>query len=48
MLNTRISYEWLFQNMRTKYVNKSVGWKLSDGRNIHEHSTLINPSNSAF
>ena len=47
-LNTRISYEWLFQNLRTKYVSKSVGWNLSDGRNAHEHSTFINPSNSAF
>ena len=47
-LNTRISYEWLFQNLRTKYVSKSVGWNLSDGRNAHEHSTFINPSNSTF
>ena len=45
-LNTRINYEWLFQNLRTKY--KSVGWNLSDGRNAHEHSTLINLYNSAF
>ena len=42
VLNTRISHEWLFQNLRTKYVS------LSDGRNAHEHSTFINPSNSAF
>ena len=48
VLNTRISYELLFQNLRTKYVSKSVGWNLSDGRNAHEHSTFINPSNSAF
>ena len=27
---------------------KPVGWKLSDGRNAHEHSTFINPSTSAF
>ena len=47
-LNTRISYEWIFQNLRTKYVSKSVRWNLSDGRNAHEHSTFINPSNSAF
>ena len=47
-LNTRISHEWLFQNLRTKYVSKSVGWNLSDGRNAHRHSTFINPSNSAF
>ena len=49
-LNTRISYEWLFQNLRTKYkyVSNSVGWNLLDKRNIHEHSTFINPSNSAF
>ena len=25
-----------------------VGWNLSDGRNAHEHSTFMNPSNSAF
>ena len=49
-LNTRISYEWLFQNLRTKYkyVSNSVGWNLSDERNVREHSTFINPSNSAF
>ena len=47
-LNTRISYEWLFQNLGTKYVSKSVGWNLSDVRKAHEHSTFINPSNSAF
>ena len=47
-LNTRISYKWLFQNFQTKYVNKSFGWNLSNGRNAHEHSTSINPSNSAF
>ena len=47
-LNTRISHEWLFQNLRTKYVSKSVGWNLSDGRNAHKLSTFINPSNSAF
>ena len=49
-LNTRISYESLFQNLRTKYkyVSSSVGWNLSDKRNAHEHSTFINPSNSAF
>ena len=49
-LNTRISYESLFQNLRTKYknVSSSVGWNLSDERNAHEHSTFINPSNSAF
>ena len=29
-LNTRINYEWLFQNLRTKYVSKSVRWNLSD------------------
>ena len=27
---------------------KSVGWNLSDGRNVLEHSNLTNPSNSAF
>ena len=47
-LNARISYEWLFQNLWTIYVSKSVGWNLSDGRNAHEHSTFINPSNSVF
>ena len=47
-LNNRSSYEWLFQNLRTNYVSKFVGWNLSDGRNAHEHSTFINPSNSAF
>ena len=47
-LNNRISYEWLFQNLRTKYISKSFGWNLSDGRNAHEHSAFINPSNSAF
>ena len=47
-LNARVSYEWVFQNFRTKYVSKSVGWNLSDRRNAHEHSTFINPSNSAF
>ena len=47
-LNTRISYKWLFQNLRTKYVSKSVGWNLQDGRNVHEYQTFINPSNSAF
>ena len=47
-LNTRISYEWLFQNLRTKYVSNSVGWSLSGGRNAHEHSAFINTSNSAF
>ena len=47
-LNIRISYEWLFQNLRTKYVSKSVGWNLSDGRSGHEHSTFINPYNSVF
>ena len=47
-LNTRISYEWLFQNLWTKYVSKSLGWNLPDERNAHEHSTFINPSNSAF
>ena len=49
-LNTRISYEWLFQNLQTKYkyVSNSVGWNLSDERNVREHSTFINPSNSAF
>ena len=47
-LNTRISYEWLFQNLQTKYASKSVGWNLSDGTWTHEHSTFINPSNSAF
>ena len=40
--------EWLFQNLRAKYVSKSVGWNLSDGRNAREHSTFINPSNSVF
>ena len=39
---------WLFQNLQTKYVSKSVRWNLSDGRNAHEHSTFINPSNSSF
>ena len=49
-LNTRIRYEWLFQNLRTKYkyVNNSVGWNLSDERNVREHSIFINSSNSAF
>ena len=47
-LNTRISYEWVFQNLWTKYIIKSVGWNLSDGKNAHKHSTFINPSNSAF
>ena len=47
-LNTRISYEWLFQNLQTKYVSKSVGWNLLDGGNAHEHSTFINPSHSTF
>ena len=47
-LNNRISYEWLFQNLRTKYGSKYFGWNLSDGRNAHEHPTFINPSNSAF
>ena len=47
-LNTRISYEWLYQNLWTKYIIKSVGWNLSDGKNAHKHSTFINPSNSAF
>ena len=49
-LNTRISYEWLFQNLpaKYKYVSSSVGWNLSDERNLREHSTFINPSNSAF
>ena len=47
-LNTRISYEWLLQNLRKKYVSKFVGWNLSDGRNAQEHSTFINPTNSAF
>ena len=47
-LNTRISHECLFQNLRTKYVSKSVGRNLSDGRNAHRHSTFINPSNSVF
>ena len=31
-----------------QYASKSVEWNLSDGRNSHEHSTFINPSNSAF
>ena len=48
LLNIRISYEWLFQNLRMKYVSKSVIWNLSDGRNAHEQSSFINPSNSAF
>ena len=50
VLNTRISYEWLFQNLRTKYtyVSNSFGWNLSDERNVLGHSTFINPSNSAF
>ena len=43
-LNTRISCEWFFQNLRTKHVSKSVGSNLSDGRNAHDHSTFINPS----
>ena len=47
-LKTWISYEWLFQNLRTKHVSKSAGWNLSDGRNAHEHSFFINLSNSAF
>ena len=47
-LNTRISSEWLFQNLRMKYVSKSVGRNLSDGRNTHEQFTFINPSNLAF
>ena len=47
-LNTRISHEWLFQDLRTKYVSKSVGWNLSDGRNAHEHLAFFNHSNSAF
>ena len=49
-LNTRISYEWLFQNLQTKYkyVRNSVGWNLSDERNVREHLFFINPSNSAF
>ena len=47
-LNTRISYEWLFQNFQMKFVSRFVGWNLSDGRNAHEHSTVINPSNSVF
>ena len=47
-LNTRISYEWLFQNLQTKYASKSVRWNLSDGTWTHEHSAFINPSNSAF
>ena len=47
-LNSRISYKRLFQNLWTKYVSKPVGWNLSDGRNAHEHSTFLNPSNSAF
>ena len=44
--NTRS--EWLFQNLQKKYVSKSVGWNLPYGRNAHEHSTFINPSNSTF
>ena len=49
-LNTRISYEWLFQNLQTKYkyVRNSVGWNLSDERNVREHLFFINPCNSAF
>ena len=43
-LNTRISCEWFFQNLRTKHVSKFVGSNLSDGRNAHDHSTFINPS----
>ena len=34
--------------MWTKYVSKPVGWNLSNGRNAHEYSTFINPSNSVF
>ena len=37
-----------FTTFTTKYVSKSVGWNLSDGRNAHEHSTFINTPNSAF
>ena len=39
VLNTRISYERLFQNLRTKYVSKSVRWNLSDGR-MHMNTQL--------
>ena len=47
-LNTRSSYECFFQNLQTKYLNKSVGWNLSNGKNTHEHSAFINHFNSAF
>ena len=36
-LDIRIFYEWLFQNLRLKYVIKFVEWNLSDGRSAHEH-----------
>ena len=37
-----------FQNLGMQNASKSVGWNLSDGRNAHEDSPFINPSNSAF
>ena len=37
-----------FQNLGMQDASKFVGWILSDGRNAHEDSTFINPSNSAF
>ena len=37
-----------FQNLGMQNASKSVRWNLSDGRNAHEDSDFINPSNSAF
>ena len=37
-LNNRISYEWLFQNLRTKYISKSFEWKLM---NMNTQLSLI-------
>ena len=37
-----------FQNLGIQNASKSVGWNLLNGRNAHEDSTFINPSNSAF
>ena len=47
-LSSRISHEFFFQNLGMQNASKSVGWNLSDGRNAHKNSTLINPSNPAF
>ena len=47
-LNTRIRYEWLFQNLQKNYVSKSIVWNRLDRRNAHEHSTFTILSNSSF